>query len=268
VEHSYKIGDARFGIRTTSEAFGQWLEETLAQYRVKRRAEPYLSVVVADGAKERRGAKREFHILYANSSTIARTLDLHALARSLFAELEALRFGERDDAIFLDAVVVRADGHAALVPASVAANIGSLGGRVKRAGLSVPDVRRVAVDIDSGLVGPVRRTLDIHIDALDRLSAFVPTNGRRARPERDEPVAVDIICTLGKRGDLLVEPAPRSLTLMRLASMAGNVEKLGGSALEGLRRMVVPARCYAMDWADAPTTLDAISGIVGTRSLG
>ena len=267
MQHSFKIGDMRFGIRTTSEPFGLWLQETLAPYRVKGRTEPYLSVVVADGPKELTGTK-DFHILYANSSSVARTLDLHALARSLFAELEALRFGERDDAIFLDAVVVRADGHAALVPASVAANIGSLGRRVKRAGLSVPDVRRVAVDMDSGLVGPVPRTLDIRDDALDRLSAFVPTNGRRARPERDEPVAVDIICTLGRRGDLLVEPAPRSLTLMRLASMAGNVEKLGRPALEGLRRLVGGARCYAMDWADAPTTLDAISGMVGARSPG
>lgn len=262
VKHSFEIGDVRFGIRSTSEAFGAWILETLARFQVKDESEPYLSVVVAD---DDGGLKKDFHILYAGTTAIARTLDPRALAGALLAEVEAVRYGERDDAIFLDAVLATANGHTALIPSRVATSLGSLGRRVDRTGLSLPLVRRVAVDLDTGLVGPPVGALDLRADALDRLSTFVPTNGHPAKAVGGGAMTVDVVCTLGAQSELVVEPAPRNVTLMRLASAASNLETLGGSTLEGLRKLVLPARCYSLAWTDAAATLQAVVGVIGAR---
>ena len=41
MQQSYEIGSYVFGIRTTSESFGNWLDETLGAYRSSEETDPY-----------------------------------------------------------------------------------------------------------------------------------------------------------------------------------------------------------------------------------
>ena len=79
----YEIEGYRFGIRTTSHAFSEWLDFVLAAYRSPSRRDDddtaaTYSIVIED--REDDGRQRKFHILYLGGGDIVRTLDLGFMA--------------------------------------------------------------------------------------------------------------------------------------------------------------------------------------------
>src|SRR5947209_15296913 len=88
VYKTYSFSGHLLGIRTNSEATGEWLDETFAAFEVTdEEADPYYSLYMAD---EEDGIGQRFHVLYKEAVTLFKTLDASALARRLVAELDLL----------------------------------------------------------------------------------------------------------------------------------------------------------------------------------
>ena len=175
VSSSFAIGDVRFAVRSTSPAFGEWLSRTLGAYEVEDVEEFLYSVVVPEPPVN--GRAKEFCILYKGSTAIVRTLDPVTLGRGLLAELEGLRFHERDDAVYLTASIVDMSGTPTLVPSSLVPGLAKLGRRAKKLGVQIPGELTVAIDMETASVVPVRHTLDVSDDALERLHDACPWEG-------------------------------------------------------------------------------------------
>src|SRR5712691_3178844 len=176
VSSSYAIGDVRFAVRSTSPAFGAWLTEALGAYEVADVEEFLYSVVVPEPPAH--GKAKEFCILYKGSTAIVRTLDPITLGRGLLSELDGLGFHERDDAVYVTASIVDVGGAPTLVPSSLAPGLAKLGRRAGKLGVGIPGELTVAIDLETASVVPVRRTLDVPDDALERLAAACPWTGR------------------------------------------------------------------------------------------
>ena len=101
----YEIEGFRFGIRTTSHAFSDWLEHVLAAYRSPRRPDDddsaaTYSIVIEDPEED--GRQRKFHIMYLGGWDIVRTLDLGFMAECVYRDLESILYPVRDDYVFLE----------------------------------------------------------------------------------------------------------------------------------------------------------------------
>jgi hypothetical protein len=253
VEGTYKLGGIRVGIRTTSEAFGRWVDETLDAHRMTRWKDPYFSVVVAEPEGARR---RSFHVLYRGIEPLVRTADLGTLARAFLAEMESLAFRSRTDAVYLGASAVAGPARVGLIPSSSTSSLAPLNRTAQEIGLTLPGSAWVAVDPDSGLAVPVRSALGVAPDAVERLAG-------RASADRffvDEPVEVGTLCLAHDAPTQAIEPLSRSLTLYRLAGVAENLPALGGRrTLEGLGRLVARAECYGLAPMRPKDTLEALA---------
>jgi len=251
VHQSYEIGGTRFQIRTTSKAFGRWLGSTLSRYRVKGSAEPFYSIVVDDSAGGRKnGSTKRFHILYRGTSQVVRTLDLALVGRTLLSELETLQCGQRDDATYLEAGVVSMDGKTALVSGPLVAYLGGAARHAVRAGLLLPATRSLAIEPESGRVGPVRPQLTYPQDAALQLTQIAPTGESPERAFLEDPVKVDAVFTYVALADEPVQSVPRGQALHYFAANIMNFGMMHGEALESLGRLVQAAQCYQL--ADAP----------------
>lgn len=262
MERYYRVGETNFAVRTTSKEFCGWLDHALGKYRKRKKAPVYYSVVVA-GGEEKGQLGKGFHILYRGTSAIVRTLHLPTLARGLIQELESLTFSDREDAIYLDAALMSSNGTTAITPSSLVSVIGKLGRRVDRSGVQLPGTTHVAVDPDSGRLTPVRPLLEIPGDAVERASELSSANGHR--PDRwflDEPVDPDMVLTFAG-GEMALQPVSRGQALHRLASYTMNLEKMGGSALEGLRTLIETKRCYTLGNGDGKGLLETVSRALG-----
>ncbi len=255
IERSYEIGGVRFGVRTTSEAFGDWVEYTLAKYRLDAPVDPTYSFLVGDGS----GALRQrTHIYYKNSYAVVRTRDLFTLGKTLLAEVESISFDERADATYGEFALVGADDRIALVPSVLVAYISLLGRRLERSGLILPAEMTVAIDNDSGMVVPVPPHLDVPDDALARLKQIAPGNGAGDRFSVTHPLEPDLVCTIGL-GEERLRPVSRARALYCLAPYVRNLSALGAGALDGLALLVEGAECYEVRTATARETLEALS---------
>jgi len=270
VQQSYSFHGHEVGIRTTSPAFASWLEETLADYRVDTEAPLHYSVVVEEGAPERRGERR-LHILYRGTIALARTLDLSMLGRMLLSELELSMLDDRDDFIFVEAVPVQANGVNVLVPAILISYLASLGRRVQRSGLTLPAHAFVAVDPKQGAVVPAPQVL-VDVDhALRRLAEIASLNIAPLNRERDARLVVDrpwpihVVCSIGQGDPGTVESVSRATAMHRLTNKVVNLKKLQGVALHGLERLVRGAECRQVSTAGAKDIVDAI--VAETRAL-
>jgi hypothetical protein len=256
VHQAYEIGAFLVGIRTDSEAFAEWLAEALAEYRTSEAADPYYSVLIPKTDDSRPG--KRFHILYRESTALVRTLDLRVLARTLFADLDALLSRDRDDAIYADAALVAAEGVTGLVlPSLTAPYLATLGRRVERV-LSLPLGRQVAIDPASGLAVPIRPKLEPNPGAMRRLGAVAPvTNSRHDRLVVERPSAVAVVCSIGLAEEPL-RPVSHALTVFRLTQHAVNLPKIGDGAIEGLGRLAERARCYEVRTSNVRDTLSSL----------
>jgi hypothetical protein len=264
VANSYEIGGELVGIRSTSEAFGRWVDDVLAEYRTTETAPIFYSAVVGDDAT---GPGRHFNILYRYSIKLIRTFDLSMLARTLLSELEFPLYPTRDDAIYSECAVVSRGGVSALVPSILLPFFAELGREVDKAGLALPPETAVAIDPGSGMVLPVDPLIRVPEGMLDRLSTIRSLHGKKAprrragsngRDASRAPVGVDVVCSIGDSEEPS-EPASPATGLYRLSSHTLNFPALGGEALQGAARLVERAECRTLR-AAAP--LDMLRALV------
>jgi hypothetical protein len=244
VKRSYAIGDGLFAVRSTSEAFGTWLDGALARYRTDQDALTRYSVVIADEPDE--VTKERFHILYQGTTALVKTTSLDELVRMLFLDLETFEFPSRDDALYADMVTVSKNGVTALVPEVLMPFIGTLGlRRVARAGLRLPMETAVAIDPVAAEVTPIRPRVEAELASLDTLTGVPSTGGMSSRVALERPTHVDVLVSIGW-GDELIQPVSKGLALYRLASHVANLPLFEDGALSGLKRLTEEARCYEM----------------------
>jgi hypothetical protein len=264
VSRSFKIGGERVAVRTTSAAFGDWLDLALGAYRLRRRLDPEYSVVVDGGDADGTGTGRRFHIVYQGTGTVTRSLYLPTAAGSLLQELETKLLGGRDDAIFIHAALVTRGERAALIPSWLASYLSSLGRRIPRAGVRLPLARWVAVDPATGHVVPRPPALEVPEDALALLAR--DARNAEAADERGEvrgPVRIDTIITY-QREVYPLEPATKGTTVAQLTAATANLDRMGGGALEGIARLVEGAATFRLGaLGRAQQGLDALLQALG-----
>ena len=258
VHQSYRIDGFRFGVRSTSKGFGEWLDSALAVYRRPRRADPIYSIVAWDG--DRRPGKA-YGILYRGFVPIVRTLSPRMLARGLIAELDSFSFGDRDDAIYLDAAVARLDGRVALMPSMLARRLAALGRRTGRTGLSLSVARSVAVDPRTGRLAPVRRRLQLSSDALRRIGEPRQHSLHSGDFVVDRSLSVDAVLTFVAAGGP-AHVVSRARGLHFLSGSLMNLPRMGARAVDGLGRLVQSADCFELADGDPKRLLDEVVALL------
>lgn len=257
--NSYRFGEAEVSIRTTSPAFSSWMQEVFAPYRADHDAEPGYSIVIGGSENGSRG----YHILYRGIVPVVRTLHLPALARGLLTEAESARFHERDDAVYVRWATVEVDGKTALVSPFLAAQLGTLGRRVQRAGVTLGVTDFTAVALDDAEIVPIAPSFDIPEDSIDRLPADL-VGGASSNADRlviDRPRSVDAVFVTS--GGQLMEPISRAAALQQVAASALNLSVLGQRGLEALAGLMAEARCYRLGAGDMQSQLEAMTQAVG-----
>ena len=248
VSSSFAIGDVRFAVRSTSHAFGEWLSDALGAYEVDDLEDYLYSVVVPEPPAG--GRAKEFCILYKGSTAIVRTLDPVTLGRGVLAELEGLGFHERDDAVYVMASIVDVAGAPAVVPASLAPGLAKLGRRAAKLGVGIPGELTVAIDLATASVVPVRHTLDLPDDALERLANACPWEGRDGLRFVQEPEEIHALLVPARDPEAPLRTARRGYALANLAGWTLNLQEVGGHGLEALGRFVERTSTYESAWTD------------------
>ncbi len=257
VRHAYEAGGVRFGLRTNSPAFGEWLEDTFSGYRVDDEdIRPYYSVLVADESGDPHS--KRYHILYEESRALVKTLDLGQVGEALVAQFEHVSARTRDDAIYVDAALVTYGDVVALVPPILPPYLATLGHRaLDRSGVRFPLASYVAVGPGSGRVVPASPSVNVPDGALERLGDIAPPGPRNAQVETNGSVHVDVICFLGLAEELVVPSSPGS-SLHLLGTRIINLDQTGGSGLQGVARLVDGAKCYEIQSSTPKTTLEGL----------
>jgi hypothetical protein len=243
VHRAYEVGGVQFGVRTNSPAFGEWLDEVFAAWRIDEDGvAPYYSVLVAEGDDGRVG--KRYHILYEESRALVKTLDLKQVAEGLVAQFELVGSSDRDDAVYLNSGLVTRDGITALVPPILPPYLATLGHRaLDRAGLRLPLASYVAVGPGSGRIVPTAPAIDVTPAVVERLEAIAPAGQPNSQVETNGAVTVDVVCFLGLR-DEPVFPASPGHSLYLLATRILNLERVGGEGLRAVAQLVDVARNF------------------------
>lgn len=257
---TYEVAGFTFAIRTTSAAYGEWLGETLSAYRTRKKADPYYSIVVADPAKRKDKAIKDFHMLYRGTTQMARDLNLATISQILLAEIEALGFQGRDDAVYAGAVPVAANGSVALAPIAMVNLLAGMGRQATRSGLSLPYVSAVALDPATGAVLPTEGPPGVPKNAIARLGELGLDGIPSDRMSIQKPLRPGLVLTMG-RGVEGVEPVSDAKTVYTLASSVLNLEKVGITALETLDKVVSEADCYSVG-GEARSLLRSVAGLL------
>lgn len=260
VSRSYEVDDFVFAIRTTSSTYGDWLSETLSPYRTRKRAEPLYSIVVADPTTRKDDGIKDFHVLYRGTEALVRDLNLGTISQILLAEVDALGFRDRDDAVYAGAVPIEANGKVALVPTGMVKMLAGLGRQVARSGLSLPYVSAVALDPRTGAVLPPEGPEGIPSNAIARLGELGLDGVPSDRMSIPAPLRPDLVVTMA-RGIEGVEPVSDAKTVYTLASSVLNLEKMGITALETLDKVVSDADCYVVG-TEPKAILKSVAGLL------
>jgi hypothetical protein len=245
---SYELEGRLVGIRTDSNAFARWLAEVLpATLLPDEAAEPNYSVVI--GRNNHRLGKRKpgkrFHVLYKDSTALSRTFDVAELVSALLADLTALTYMRRKDAVYLQAAFLSDNAVCALFPEELVGSFEAIKRHVQATGLRIPESRFVAVDLETAEVFRPPRSLEVDADEVSVLGEEIgsePTAWPRAALDRRR--TIDLICTMGSPSSGSVQPVSRGFALYVLASNAPNMSMLGHRGLEALRTLVERASCW------------------------
>src|SRR5437773_8229736 len=99
-DRSFELDGLLFGVRTDSAKFARWLTDVMPATLVEdEEAEPNYSVAIRQSSR----VGRRFYLLYKSSTILARSFDPAELVRALLADVEALTYGNRRDAVYLQA---------------------------------------------------------------------------------------------------------------------------------------------------------------------
>lgn len=264
----YEVHGYRFGLRSSSEAFGAWVRYALGAYLKAPTDEdddayPTYSVVVEDGERGEGRLGRRFNILYIGTSDVARTLDLRFLARCLLRQIDSIGYHEREDAVFLDVGVVDVAGTRSLIPKYLVPALCAARRRAEKRGLHAPGGMVAALDLRTGELVAPPLSLDLPADALDRLEDFVPgaLNGTRDRfPIEDgERAVVGSLIDVGVGQREPVAPKPRPEMAIHLAVNVKNMKVLGGRTLQAIAATVASADCRGIMWSSTNEMIEAIA---------
>jgi hypothetical protein len=240
VRGSYAVGETTVGIRTTSPAFGAWLDGALGPFRAGDEGDSEYSVVVDDDPA---GRGRRFHVLYQGVGVVARALDVRVVARSLLRELEARVLHERRDGVYVHHGLVRSGSAAALVPAWLVSYLSGTGRRLSKAGITLPVSRWVRIDPATLDVTPAPRMLAVPDATLRRIPSNDAPTRDDAYDEPSEPVRIDAVVTYVPEMDTIASGS-RARALYHLAEATANLRILGPDALAVLSQVVERAHCF------------------------
>jgi hypothetical protein len=262
----FEIEGYRFGVRSTSHAFGEWVRYGLEEYRVEgpedEDQEPFWSVVVEDGSRGEGRVGKRFHIVYRGTWDVVRTLDVAAAARALLVEVESILFPLRDDAIFLEAGLVRSGDASVLVPHSMVPGLARAGRRAQRVNLQPPGTMAVAIDPDSGQLVPIRSRLRLPGDLDERLAQAFPPNGHDPRVFVEGATGVNAVLLYGGPVEESgIFEIPRAQALYELARSVRNLPQLGGRAIRGIARLLAGSRCVAASWRSTEQMLGTLASL-------
>lgn len=238
-------------MRTDSEPFAEWLDSTFSEFRSSEEVGPQYSVIVPETAG---GPVRKFNMLYRDTTTLSKTLDLVELVEMLRSEFESYLFADWNEAIYAEAAIATSNGLTALLPSAYGLYLNGQLAELKkdeRPDVSVQPGGRIVIDIGTGRISPVPPTFALSESAVAELARIAPTNGRRRATRTAGPTAVpesvDLICQpytgLGERTH---EPMSRALAVAAISDQVSNLDKLGARALEGLARVAESSSCYAL----------------------
>jgi hypothetical protein len=257
-QRAYEVGGLVFGLRANSKPFLRWADEVLGEFAVANDEEidPYYSVLVG-GAGADGGVGRRFHILYRESNSIARSLDLGVVGRALLLDVESLTFSKRDDGLYLDAPLVSGHGANVLIPADFASFFNRGGKKLERAGVSMPLTWATALDAATGRAQPPGVTLPVPPDALERLRAIAASETNGGGRGLDSPVAVDAFCFLGFDVGATFGPVGTADAVYRLAKVMRNLKVLRRDGLDAIAGLVEAVPCFELQ-------ADMLEPMIGT----
>jgi len=184
---------------------------------------------------------------------LARTKNLSEV---MFAELETILYGERDDAIYLDLAYLSTEGAGGLIPSAYLPYPAKQGRRVDEAGIRLPMSKTVAVDPRSGRLIPTRPHVQIAPGAISRLQEIFGGSGWSDRLSIREPTPVEVIFAPGSSQGPL-QPVSRAFALYQLAGQTMNMPCLGDRAIRGLAKLVERSRCYGLSGGSPREMLQA-----------
>jgi hypothetical protein len=239
------VGGKHLTVRTTSEAFGGWLADTVGAHVVED-AEPdraSYSIVVG----ERGSVGRPVHVLYRGGSEILRGTDLTRISNAILGELDTYGLGDRDDALHLAGSLMTVGGRAVLGPAFLHPVLGRMGRRALRAGIVWAPAAALSVDLATGGASPPRLGLSIPPDALGRLPDLLPGLAGEPEPWATEPSPVSAVVLFGSGPGQASDPT-RAETLHELAERSLNLHRVGGRALVALSGLVQGATPSRSGW--------------------
>jgi hypothetical protein len=257
VSQSYEFGATKFGVRTNSEVFAQWLDEAIGKYRIDEEQTPHFSVHIAETGKP----GKRFHVIYVQTRVHIRARTLETTARALVSQLERVLLPEREDAIYGEMSVVVSNGVTMLVPPILLPLLEAFSKReIARAGLVLPYATTIAIDPSSGDLVPMPRVLDVAETAYERLRDL-DSDHEEPRVAVDSARSVDAVVSFGGTSEP-IGPISKAQALYRAASHSLNLRTIGGErGLAGLRKTVERAACFELGveaWKTVPQRLASI----------
>ena len=266
----FEIEGSRFGVRSTSGAFGEWVRSALASFRVGGPRDPgdapAYSVVIEDPATPSGRATRNLHILYRGTFSVVRSVDASVVARSFLSEVESLTFPGREDAIYVGVSVIRGAGTTVVIPARFVPAIGVAGRRIQRSfDIWLPAQLSVALDVGTGHLVPVSPVLDIRADGWDALLDPLPApeaEDRRAFIDRELPIDRVLVWGRTRTGELGLDQTPKGPVLFDLARAIRNLDKVGREGVLTVARVVSQADVLAASWFGTASLIELLGEAV------
>jgi hypothetical protein len=252
----FEVNGYRFGVRSTSPGFGEWVRYALDAYRVdgppQERDDPRYALIVQDRAGGSPGDPRRLHIMYEGTWGIIRTFDVRAIARSFLSEIESLTFPDRSDAVFLDGSIIQGTGTTILIPTILVPAISAAGRRIRRSvDLRLPAQMSIALDPATGALVPAARGLRGPEAPLDALADHVPLGAEEgAWAFVDQASAVDRILQLPSLPSPDPAPVSKAHVVYDLARSVSNLHAVGKTGIVALGRLVERADVMTASWAD------------------
>jgi hypothetical protein len=259
---SFELDGVLFGIRTDSVEFARWLEQSLPAKLVRDEiANPNYSALV--GGPGRLG--KRLHVLYRDSTVLVRTTDATELVAVLAGDLAALTYWRRRDAVYVQAAIVSSGGVEALFPEEFIGLLEMDRRRVRSRGVPLPVSRHVAVDLDTALLGPPSRPIEIAEYTVSELARTVGSEPMAWPRVATVPQATpDLVCVIGSGDPERALPVSRGFALYGLASHAINLAEVRGVGLEALRRLVERAECWALPALTSEGVADGVDDLLRT----